>query len=78
MTTVQVAVRIPHHQVEAIDRLIPRQHASRAEVIRRALELYLYRLECERDAEIYAALPLSDTELSLADDEATWKATPPW
>jgi Arc/MetJ-type ribon-helix-helix transcriptional regulator len=76
--TIQVAVRLPAEQVAAIDALIGRSHGSRSEVIRRALELYLYRLACEGDAQRYADLPLTDTELALADDERGWSATPAW
>ena len=76
--TIQVAVRLPAEQVEAIDALIGRSHGSRSEVIRRALELYLYRLACEHDAQCYAEIPLTDAELALADDERGWSATPAW
>jgi Arc/MetJ-type ribon-helix-helix transcriptional regulator len=76
--TSQVAVRLPVEQVKAIDELVGRGHGSRSEVIRRALELYLYRLACERDAQRYAELPLSEVELSLADDDRGWSATPAW
>jgi Arc/MetJ-type ribon-helix-helix transcriptional regulator len=76
--TTQVAVRLAAEQVKAIDDLVERGHGSRSEVIRRALELYLYRLACERDAQRYAELPLTDAELLLADDERGWSATPAW
>jgi Arc/MetJ-type ribon-helix-helix transcriptional regulator len=76
--TVQVAVRLPAEQLEAIDALVGQHHGSRSDVIRRALELYLYRLACERDAQRYAELPLTDSELALADDQRAWSATPAW
>jgi Arc/MetJ-type ribon-helix-helix transcriptional regulator len=76
--TIQVAVRLPAAQVKAIDDLVERGHGSRSEVIRRALELYLYRLACERDAQRYEEIPLTEQELSLADDERGWDATPAW
>jgi Arc/MetJ-type ribon-helix-helix transcriptional regulator len=76
--TIQVAVRLPEEQVEAIDALVRNGHSSRSEVIRRAVELYLYRLACERDVQRYAELPLTDAELALADDERGWSATPAW
>ena len=76
--TIQVAVRLPEEQVQAIDALVEHGHRSRSEVIRRALDLYLYRLACERDAQRYAELPLTDAELALADDERGWSATPAW
>ena len=76
--TNQVAVRLPAEQIRAIDDLVQQGHGSRSEVIRRALELYLYRLDCERDAERYDEQPLSEVELSLTDDERGWSATPTW
>jgi Arc/MetJ-type ribon-helix-helix transcriptional regulator len=76
--TIQVAVRLPREQVDAIDSLVEGGHHSRSEVIRRALDLYLYRLACERDAQRYGELPLTDAELALADDERGWSATPAW
>lgn len=76
--TNQVAVRLPAEQIRAIDDLVQQGHGSRSEVIRRALELYLYRLACERDAERYDEQPLSEVELSLTDDERGWSATPAW
>lgn len=78
MTTSQVAVRLPTEQIERIDRLVGVVHASRSDVIRRAVELYLYRLACEHDARAYEKEPLSDTELALADDAEAWKGTPAW
>jgi Arc/MetJ-type ribon-helix-helix transcriptional regulator len=65
-------------QIRAIDELVGRGHGSRSEVIRRALEVYLYRLACERDAQRYEEVPLSTVELSFADDERGWSATPAW
>src|SRR5205085_11258703 len=50
MTTTQIAVRLPSEQLDAIDRLVGQLHASRSDVVRRALELYIYRLACEHDA----------------------------
>ncbi len=75
---VQLAVRVPTELVEALDGLVPGQHASRAEAVRAAVEDYLYRLACERDAHRYADQPLTDDELALADDSGAWSATPPW
>lgn len=61
-----------------MDKLVPGEHPSRSELIRRALELYLYRLECERDAAILEAMPFTDAELALADDPDSWKVIPAW
>ena len=78
MTSTQIATRLPNEQVRAIDRLVPTLHGSRSEVIRRAIELYLYQLDCERDAAIYEAMPLTDEELAFADDPENWKVIPAW
>jgi len=76
--TTQVALRLSKDQTARLDRAARRLKESRSEVLRRALELYLYRLECERDARVYAEKPLSDSELALADDPKAWKGTPAW
>jgi Arc/MetJ-type ribon-helix-helix transcriptional regulator len=78
MTTTQVAVRLPDDQIKRIDRLVGALHASRSDVIRRAVELYLYRLACEHDARAYERQPLTDAELALADDPDAWRGTPSW
>ena len=76
--TVQIAVRLPEEQVAAIDALVPEAHASRSDAVRRAIELYLYRLACEHDAARYDEMPLTDDELRLSDDPDGWAATPAW
>ena len=75
---VQLAVRVPNELVEALDRLVPEMHTTRAEAVRAAVEAYLYRVACERDAQRYAAKPLTNDELALADDPDAWSATPSW
>ena len=74
----QVAVRLPDRMVDEIDDVAGAQHATRSEVIRKALELYIYRLACERDAAAYQGQPLTDAELVLADDPDAWSPTPEW
>ena len=76
--TAQVAVRLPEDLVDRLDALIPGTHVSRSEAVRRAIELYLYRVAAERDAELYAATPMTDAELALADDPDGWSTTDPW
>ena len=75
--TVQIAVRLPDELLERLDRLAAGTE-SRSEVVRRAIEAYLYRKACEADAAAYERAPLSDAELSMADDPAGWDATPAW
>jgi len=74
----QLAVRVPRALVRELDDLVPGLHRTRAEAVRAAVESYLYRLACERDAERYGSLPLDDRELALADDPEGWSATPAW
>ncbi len=76
--TTQIAVRLPDELVEQLDRVVSAGIQSRSEAVRRAIELYVYRLECERDAKRYEELPLSDAELALADDHDGWAGTPAW
>ncbi len=65
--TNQVPVRLPEELIARLDALVPTTHASRSEAVRRAIELYLYRLACEHDARQCERLPLDDAELSLTD-----------
>src|SRR5687768_8474471 len=76
--TTQVAVRLPDGLISRLDALVPTTHQSRSEAVRRAIELYLYRLACEFDARQYDGRPLTDAELSLADDRDGWSDTPLW
>jgi Arc/MetJ-type ribon-helix-helix transcriptional regulator len=76
--TTQIAVRLPDAMVRQLDELVASGHQSRSDAVRRAIELYLYRLQCERDARRYDELPLTAAELALADDPRAWDATPSW
>jgi metal-responsive CopG/Arc/MetJ family transcriptional regulator len=76
--TTQIAVRLPEELLDQLDALVPSAHASRSEAIRCAIEEYLYRQACERDARLYESVPLSEAELALADDPEAWSGTPPW
>ncbi|MGQ0775434.1 MAG: ribbon-helix-helix domain-containing protein [Pseudonocardiales bacterium] len=75
---VQLAVRIPSEIIVELDALVPQIHATRAEAVRAAVQAYLYRLACERDAQRYAEAPLEEAELALTDAPGTWSATPAW
>ena len=75
--TTQVAVRLPDELICRLDALVPTTHPSRSEAVRRAIECYLYRLAREHDAPQYERLPLTDAELSLADDPDARSDAPP-
>ena len=75
--TTQLAIRVSDEQIAAIDRLVPAVHGTRTELIRRAIELYLYRLECERDAQRYEEMPLTADELSISA-AVNWASAPAW
>lgn len=75
---VQLAVRVPNELVNELDALVPQVHVTRAEAVRAAVESYLYRLACKRDAQRYADTPLDNAEPVLADDLGAWTATPSW
>jgi Arc/MetJ-type ribon-helix-helix transcriptional regulator len=76
--TSQISIRLPVELVKRLDELVPRLHPTRSDAVRRSIELYFYRLACEADAARYADMPLTDEELSLADDPASWRETPVW
>ena len=76
--TTQIAVRLADELVSRLDMLVPARHGSRSDAIRQAIEAYLYRLACEQDADRYDRQPLSEDELSLADDPQAWEATTAW
>ncbi len=76
--TTQMAIRLPDELIDRLDALIPEKHANRSEAVRRAIELYLYRLAWEHDAQQYEKQPLTDSELALADDPDSWSETPAW
>lgn len=76
--TTPVTLRVPDDLLAQLDALVPAVHPSRSEALRRALELYLYRVACERDADRYAAQPLTEAELAVGDDARDWEATPSW
>jgi predicted transcriptional regulator len=76
--TTQVAIRLSREQAARLDRAARGLRETRSEVVRRAVELYLYRLECEHDARVYQGAPLDDAELAFADDPKAWKGTPSW
>lgn len=42
------------------------------------MELYLFRLAAEHDAAVYDLAPLTEAELTFADDPEAWDLTPQW
>lgn len=76
--TIQMAIRLPDELVSRLDALVPQVHGTRSDAVRRSIELYLYRLACEQDADRYDQLPLSEEELALADDPDPWSGTASW
>lgn len=76
--TTPVTLRVPDDLLAQLDGLVPDRHPSRSDALRRALELYLYRVACERDAEAYERTPLTEAELAVGDDPRDWEATPSW
>lgn len=78
MTDAPIALRIPQDLLDDLDALVPERHASRSAAIRRALELYLYQVASERDAEAYDRQPLTEAELAVGSEPENWAATPEW
>lgn len=76
--TTPVTIRVPDDLLAQLDALVPARHSSRSDALRRALELYLYRVACERDVEAYEHEPMTDAELALGDEPGNWEATPAW
>ncbi|MGQ0623622.1 MAG: ribbon-helix-helix domain-containing protein [Sporichthyaceae bacterium] len=76
--TTQIAVRLPDDLVVSMDLLVPGAHASRSQVVRRAIEVYLAAIANDRDAAIYERTPLRESELVLTDDPDSWAGTPAW
>lgn len=76
--TTPVTLRVPDDLLAQLDALVPAVHPSRSEALRRALELYLYRVACEQDADAYERRPLTEDEVAVGDDACDWEATPSW
>lgn len=76
--TTQIAVRLPDELIRRIDDSLAGNHESRSSLIRRAVELYVAWLANEQDAAVYRRVPLSDAELALTDDPASWADAPSW
>jgi hypothetical protein len=73
-----LTIFLPDVLLRQLDALVPALHTTRSEAVTRAVELYLYRLACERDANIYERFPLTDDEMAFAADPEVWSTAPPW
>lgn len=60
--TVTLRFRVDDALAFALDREAERSGVARTELLRQATRELLYRLRCERDAAIYAAMPLTADE----------------
>ena len=76
--TTQIAVRLPQELLDKMDVLAGSTGGTRSDLVRRAIESYLYREACNADALAYQSTPLAGTELALADDSSGWSTTPAW
>lgn len=76
--TARLAIRLPKDLMQRLDALVPDEHHTRSEAVRRAIELYVRRFEAAHDVGQYEKLPLSPDELALVDDIESWSATPEW
>ena len=65
-----LSFRADDELVTALDAETTRLGLARSELLSRAVRELLYRLRCERDAEIYARVPLSSGELAAWASEA--------
>lgn len=74
----RVVVGLPDDLAHELDTVAAGLHSSRSAVVCRAVEPYLNRLACERDADVYERQPLSASELALTDHPEAWAATPSW
>ena len=73
-----MALRLSDDLLRQLDELVSSTHPSRSDAVRRAIEIYLYRLACDRDAQRYQDVRLTEAELAFSDDSAAWSGTPPW
>jgi predicted transcriptional regulator len=69
--TTMLSFRADEPLAAALDAEAARAGVGRSELLNRALRELLYRLRCERDAEIYAKQPLTRSETGSWATE-TW------
>ena len=74
--TTMLSFRADDELVTALDAETTRLGLARSELLTRAVRELLYRLRCERDAEIYARVPLTADEMAGWASE-TWAEDDP-
>lgn len=72
------ADRLPDDLARELDTVVGRLYSTHSTVVRRAVQQYLYRLACERDAVVYEREPLSESDLALTRHPEAWSTTPSW
>ena len=68
--TTMLSFRADEELVTALDAETTRLGLARSELLTRAVRELLYRMRCERDAEIYARVPLTPDETAGWASEA--------
>jgi Ribbon-helix-helix protein, copG family len=78
--TVSLSFRAEEKLAAALESEAARSGKSKSELMERAVRDLLYRLACERDAEIYDRIPLTAEEMTpwpsevWAEDDTDWNA----
>lgn len=76
--TVSLSFRAEKKLAAALESEAARSGKPKSELMERAVRDLLYRLACERDAEIYARIPLTAEEMApwpseaWAEDDTDW------
>jgi predicted transcriptional regulator len=68
--TTTLSFRAEERLAAALDAEAARSGLARSDLLNRAVREMLYRLQCERDAEIYARMPLTEDEVAVWASEA--------
>ena len=68
--TTMLSFRADAQLAAALDAEVAQSGLARSDLLNRALRELLYRLRCERDAEIYARMPMTADEVAAWGSEA--------
>jgi metal-responsive CopG/Arc/MetJ family transcriptional regulator len=68
--TTTLSFRAEEQLAAALDAEAARAGVARSDLLNRAVRELLYRIRCERDAEVYARLPLTEDEVAAWGSEA--------